>query len=231
MSSVNTSSLLQGFRFIDSFFPSGGYAFSSGLEAAVQARAVRTPEELRDYIADLLRSGLGNRDAVAVGLAHGAALNQTLQTVQHLDDELDAMKLCRDTRLASRQMGKQVLLVAGTASNSPSLLRQFLTKVESNESPGHIAISFGLVFGTFGWNKRNAIAAYLYQSTVGFVSASLKLLPIGQHKGQVLLESLIPIIDQVSREAETKKTMESWSPIQDIHEMQHAYLTTRMFRS
>ncbi len=228
---MNTSALLQGFRFIDNFFPSGGYAFSFGLEAAVDARAVCTPEDLREYVVDLLRSGLGNRDAVAVGLAHGAALDQTLQTAQHLDDELDAMKLCRDTRLASRQMGKQVLLIAGTAPNSPPLLGQFLSKVESNQSPGHMAISVGLVLGTFGWNKRNAIAAYLYQSTVGFVSASLKLLSIGQHKGQLLLEYLIPIIDQVSREAETKKEMQSWTPIQDIHEMQHAYLTTRMFRS
>ena len=33
---MNTFSLLNGLRFVDSFFPSGGYAFSSGLEAAVQ---------------------------------------------------------------------------------------------------------------------------------------------------------------------------------------------------
>ena len=32
---METLALLHGLRFIDSFFPSGGYAFSSGLEAAV----------------------------------------------------------------------------------------------------------------------------------------------------------------------------------------------------
>ena len=30
---MNTRSLLTGLRFVDSFFPSGGYAYSSGLEA------------------------------------------------------------------------------------------------------------------------------------------------------------------------------------------------------
>ena len=39
--SMDTLSLLNGLRFVDSFFPSGGYAFSSGLEAAVQGGAIR----------------------------------------------------------------------------------------------------------------------------------------------------------------------------------------------
>ena len=51
---MNTSSLLKGLRFVDSFFPSGGYAFSSGLEAAVQGGAVRNAEDLSRYVVELL---------------------------------------------------------------------------------------------------------------------------------------------------------------------------------
>ena len=43
---MNTRSLLTGLRFVDSFFPSGGYAYSSGLEAAVQGGAVKTADDL-----------------------------------------------------------------------------------------------------------------------------------------------------------------------------------------
>jgi urease accessory protein len=53
---MNTLALLNGLRFVDSFFPSGGYAFSSGLEAAVQGGAVgmrRAEEE---------RAGIGERE-------------------------------------------------------------------------------------------------------------------------------------------------------------------------
>ncbi|NOS81827.1 MAG: urease accessory protein UreF, partial [Nitrospira sp.] len=51
---MDTSSLLKGLRFVDSFFPSGGYAYSSGLEAAVQGGAVRNAEELSRYVLESL---------------------------------------------------------------------------------------------------------------------------------------------------------------------------------
>ena len=64
---MDALALLQGFRFVDSFFPSGGYAFSSGLEAAVQGGAVKNSDELAVYVEDLLRGGMGRREAVAGG--------------------------------------------------------------------------------------------------------------------------------------------------------------------
>ena len=54
---MNTPALLEGLRFVDTFFPSGGYAFSSGMEAAVQGGAVKTSDQLARYIEDLLRGG------------------------------------------------------------------------------------------------------------------------------------------------------------------------------
>ena len=70
---------LTGLRFVDSFFPSGGYAFSSGLEAAVQGGAVRNAEELSHYVVELLTTGIGEREAVAAGLAHDAGVFRHLE--------------------------------------------------------------------------------------------------------------------------------------------------------
>ncbi|HSS29707.1 MAG TPA: hypothetical protein VLL06_01680, partial [Nitrospiraceae bacterium] len=67
---MNTLALLKGFRFVDSFFPSGGYAFSSGLEAAVQGGVVRNAEELSRFVVESLTTRMGEREAVVVGLAH-----------------------------------------------------------------------------------------------------------------------------------------------------------------
>ena len=77
---MNTLSLLKGLRFVDSFFPSGGYAFSSGLEAAVQGGAVRNAEELSRYVVESLTAGMGEREAVAVGLGHEAFVSGILET-------------------------------------------------------------------------------------------------------------------------------------------------------
>src|SRR5689334_24990377 len=75
---MDTLNLLHGLRFIDSFFPSGGYAYSSGLEAAVQGDQIRDGEDLSSYVEDLFVRGLGRCEAVAVGLGHDAAVSEAL---------------------------------------------------------------------------------------------------------------------------------------------------------
>jgi urease accessory protein len=228
---MNTLSLLHGFRFIDSFFPSGGYAFSSGLEAAVQGGQIRNAEDLSYYVEDLFRRGLGRCEAVAVGLGHDATVSGALLLAFDADQELDAMKLSRDARMASRQMGLQILRSANEQAEPSSMLRHFVTEVEGDRSPGHLAVSLGITLGAFGWSRQESVAAFLYHTAVGFVSASYKLLPIGQREGQRLLVSWTPLIDDVSRRTEHEKLLTSWSPIQDIYSMRHSQLDTRLFRS
>jgi len=228
---MSTLSLLRGIQFIDSFFPSGGYAFSSGLEAAVQGGAVRNAEDLTHYVSDYLRGGLGSREAVVVGLAQDAASRGTLSIALDADLALDAMQLCRETRMASRQMGRQVIRIACDRDDVSAILRDFLAEVESGRSPGHLAVSLGLTLGTVGWNKQEAVAAFLYQNAAGLVSAALKLLPIGHREGQRLLESWLPLIEKLSHEVESRTEMASWMPVQDIFAMRHSRLESRLFRS
>jgi urease accessory protein len=215
--SVNTSSLLKGLRFVDSFFPSGGYAFSSGLEAAVQGGAVRNAEELSRYVVESLTTGMGEREAVTVGIAHEAYVSGVLDMAFKTDKELEAMKLGRESRTASRQMGRQVMRLAANQLARQPLIEDYLAAVEAEQTPGHLAVSFGLTF--------------LYQTATGFVAAAMKLLPIGQREGQRLLESWLEVIERVSRNASHHRVLQSWSPIQDIYAMRHSRLESRLFRS
>src|SRR5437667_12697622 len=98
---MDTFTLLRGLRFIDSFFPSGGYAFSSGLEAAVQGGVVRNAEELSRFVVESLTTGMGEREAVAVGLAHDSFVSGVLDIALNVDRELDEMKLGREGRSSS----------------------------------------------------------------------------------------------------------------------------------
>jgi urease accessory protein len=226
---MHTLALLRGLRFIDSFFPSGGYAFSSGLEAAVQDGAVQSAEGLSSYVEDLLRS-MAQREAVAVGLAHRAAINETLRVALVADHELEAMKLSREARHASRQMGRQVIRIAAEREGQ-CILHDFLLAVESDRSPGHLAVSLGLTLGAFDWEKKEAIAGFFYQSAVGLVSAALKLIPMGQREGQRLLAKWSMPIAELSDWAASRVSMRSWSPVQDIYAMRHSRLESRLFRS
>jgi urease accessory protein len=228
---MNTLSMLKGLRFVDSFFPSGGYAFSSGLEAAVQGGAVRNAEDLSRYVVELITTGIGEREAVAVGLAHEAYLSGSLESAVEADRELEAMKLGRESRTASRQMGRQVMRLAVEQATKHPLLEEFLAAVEQERTPGHLAVTLGMTLAAAGWSKEDSIAAFLYQTATGYVSAAMKLLPVGQKEGQRLIDSWLDVIQQVSRRAAQQRVFRSWSPVQDIYAMRHSRLESRLFRS
>lgn len=228
---MDTRLLLRGFRYLDTFFPSGGFAFSSGLETAVQDGNVRTAEDLNQYVIDSFRWGLGTCEAVALAQAYQASCKRDLSGVTLADCAIESMKLCRETRAASRQMGRSLLRHAVPPQGGQGILEKFCTAVYSGGSPGHLAVTFGVVFQEIGWDQQQTIAGFLYQAGVGFVSASYKLLPIGQREGQRLLETWVPLIEELSRTVDARTPLMSWTPIQEIYAMRHSQLTSRMFRS
>lgn len=228
---MNTPALLEGLRFIDTFFPSGGYAFSSGLEAAVQGGAVKNSDQLARYIEDLLRGGMSRREALATKIATRAGASGKIYAAIDIDRRLDATKLSRESRLASRQMGRQVIRVAADQIRAKPLLNEYRDEVESERAPGHLAVTFGLTMGASGWKPEETAAAFLYQTAVGFVSAAMRLSPIGQHEGQRVLGEWLPLIERISREPDSGTSMSSWSPVQDIYAMRHGSLEWRLFRS
>jgi len=228
---MNTPSLLEGLRFVDTFFPSGGYAFSSGLEAAVQGGAVKNSDQFARYVEDLLRGGMSRREALATKIANAAGSTGKASAALEIDRRLDATKLSRESRMASRQMGRQVIRVAADQIKAKSILSEYRDEVESDQAPGHLAVTFGLTLGACGWSPEETAAAFLYQTAVGFVSAAMRLSPIGQHEGQRILGEWLPVIERISREVDSDAELSSWSPIQDIYSMRHGALEWRLFRS
>ena len=158
---MNSLSLIHGLRFLDSFFPSGGYAYSSGLETAVQEGAVRDAKQFEEYVEDLLRAGIGTREAVGVSLACEAIRRRKLSLALKADAELEAMKIGYESRLASRQMGRQVMRAAVDHIHAHATLQAFRTEVVDSRTPGHFAVCLGLTLAASGWNRREAIAAFL----------------------------------------------------------------------
>ncbi len=228
---METHALLRGIRHVDAFFPSGGFAFSSGLETAVQEDRVRTSTDLLHYVADYLWWSAAPCDAVALARSHRASCNQDLQAILDADQAIEAMKLCRETRKASRQMGRNLLHNAIHPEPARGMLDAFREHIESGRSPGHLAVALGMTLQTVGWDRPHAIAGFLYQVGVGFVSASYKVLPIGQREGQRLLETWTPLIAELSQRIDADRPMQSWTPLQDIDAMRHSQLTVRLFRS
>lgn len=229
---MNESILLKGLPFVDSFFPAGGYAYSYGLEAAVQEGAISTGDGLKDYLAYLLRFGAGRSDAIAAAVAHRAVMKGQIDMAVFADRRLDAMKVCSTLREGSRQMGWQVIRIGGELMGQAIIL-EMLHLMECGKTPCHYPVATGMVLAACGWSEREMLVAYLYQAIVGCVSAALRLLPVGQREGQRLIHSLLPCVLQIVKKVEGLgiEDMTCWMPLHEIRAMRHVSLEVRLFRS
>src|SRR5689334_2357356 len=73
MTTTTTTDLLRLLAWLSPAFPTGGYAYSHGLEWAVETREVRHAATLRAWIEDILRHGAGRSDAILLRHAHAAS--------------------------------------------------------------------------------------------------------------------------------------------------------------
>ena len=224
-------SLIRGLPFVDSFFPSGGYAYSSGLETAAQEGALR-PENCLEYLNQYLRFGISRQDALAAVLSHRFLQEGELEGIEAVDRQLEAMKPCREMREASRQMGRQVIQIAVDQLEHPLVLKIYRQTIQER-TPCHYAVALGVVLGACRWSEREVLQAFLYQTVSGWVSAVLRLLPVGHQEGQRLIHALLPSVVEIAREVEVLKIqdMSAWTPLHDIRSMRHRRLRVRLFRS
>src|SRR6266481_4104644 len=106
--------LLSLLHFADSALPTGGYAHSFGLERYCQAGLVRDRHGLERFLLTQLEGATGPCDATAAAGALRALARGDVRACQRLDEELEAMKVVREFREGSRQMGRQTLRVAAS---------------------------------------------------------------------------------------------------------------------
>jgi urease accessory protein len=229
-------SLLQ---FSDGLFPAGSYAHSFGLETYTANRTIRDAAGLECFLRSYLRGSVAPMDAIAALASRRAALRNGTAGMEQciiIDHKLDAMKLAREVRDASRQMGRQVLRVAANLAELFALdgpMGPLFRAVEDEATPGHHAIAFGVVGAALGWPETEMVSAYLYSTCAGLVAGALRLLPLGQLAGQRILWSLTQSITELAKEVQGKDMADVWSfaPGIEIAAMRHANLDARLFRS
>lgn len=129
-------------------------------------------------------------------------------------------------------MGRQMIRIAAALTNY-ELLRSYFQATESDATPGHHSVCFGVIAGIQKWPEHDAAAAFLYSAASAMAAAALRLLPLGQLRGQRLLWQMHEVIARLATEAVTKTTNDMWSfvPGLEIASMRHAQLDARLFRS
>ncbi|MBV8880526.1 MAG: hypothetical protein JO332_11210 [Planctomycetaceae bacterium] len=208
----------------DSLFPTGAFSHSGGLEGLSADGVLKTADDAERGIDEILRLSFARIDLPACGLAHRAA--QDVGRLIEIDAWVDSLKAPREAREAGRSLGRRRLKVVA----APDAYRAV---VEAGRSPGQQAVVTGVHAALEGISRDEAMLAFAYGTAAGLVASAMKLLPIGQTRGQGLLTRLgeaMPGLVQAA-DAMALEELGSFLPFFDIAQMRHEHARTRLFIS
>jgi urease accessory protein len=235
---VNRVVLLPLLHLCDSLFPIGAFAYSDGLETATTDRRITTAADLRAWLDLCLDETIGRMEGPAVWHAWLAARDTDGERLAALDEELTALRPSSAARRSSRAMGARLLTTWSALHPDPRLaeLRRRASPERSHgpsrtEGPA-LPIAFAAACVCAGADRRTSVEAFAYTRLAATVSASMRLMPIGQTEAHALLARTLERVRAVAETVAARDArIESFSPALDIAAMRQQYLHSRLFRS
>ncbi|RYR37241.1 hypothetical protein Ahy_A09g042161 isoform A [Arachis hypogaea] len=217
-------------QLLDSLLPTGGFAHSFGLEAAVQSNLVSNPDELKTFIIHVLE----NTGSLLLPFVHLASVSPKLETWHNLDKILDATLTNEVSRKASISQGSALMRVGSAVfSELPSLKTMRNASLGSGTISFHHAPIFGLICGTLGLDSTDSQRAYMYITMRDVISAATRLNLIGPLGAAVLQHQLAPNAEAILEKWKNRDVDDACqvAPLLDTVQGCHGYLFSRLFSS
>jgi urease accessory protein len=211
--------LLRLLAWLSPAFPTGAFAYSHGLEWAVEAGDVSNEISLAAWLHDIVAHGTGRADTILLRHAHRSA--DDLPALTEIANVACATALCRERQSESLDQGRAFMLAAMPwgVPGSPERIPY--------------AVAVGAISGLHRIPEEATAAAYLQAIAGNLISAAVRLVPLGQTTGLRVLAALEPVILSVT--AETKDaTLDDLGGCvfrSDLAAMRHETQYTRLFRS
>jgi urease accessory protein len=224
--------LLAALQLGDSFFPSGRYTLSHGLESFAEAGLLSDVASLEAVLADYVVHAVSRSEAVAVATANRAAAAQDMATIIAVDQLLFAMKLPVEASTSSVRTGHQVLAAACRLSDDP-IVAAYHDEVVHLGTPGNHAVVFGVLSAVWGLGPAQAAAIELHAYVTGLLGAALRLVRIDHHDAQGVLRRLQPLAAEAALAAAQTdyREMSAFAPVIEIMQMRHETSHLRLFGS
>ena len=213
--------LLRLLTWLSPGFPTGGFAYSHGLEWSVEAGDISDEAALRDWVADVLSHGAGRSDVILLRHAHRAGPDG-LPALCALGV---ALGFGRERRLETCAQGG-AFVRAGTVWGGPRI-----TALADMQVPYPVAV--GALAADHGIGADLAAAAYSQAFAVSLVSVGVRLIPLGQTAGLRVIRMLEPKIAEVVEQTKDVGLDDLGGACfrSDIAAMRHETQRTRLFRT
>ncbi|MEM7593692.1 MAG: urease accessory UreF family protein, partial [Cyanobacteria bacterium P01_A01_bin.83] len=167
----------------DSFFPSGSYTLSHGLESLVQHNKIHNPESISSFLQILLHHKIAPCDLVALIHAFNASTEQDINQIKQVATQLYAQTLIETTRKTQLQSGRALLMVAQSTWQHPQL--EALDRQRAlNQFHCLHPVLFGVVGSIAGLTVTNTAIAFLHGFVTGVLGAAIRLGSLGHLQAQ-----------------------------------------------
>jgi urease accessory protein len=212
-------------------YPVGAFAYSGGIEWAVEAGDIADAASLAGWLTTLLCHGTLFGDAVIFAQAHRAASDGNDAVLAEIAGLAAALAGSKERFLETTAQGHAFIEITQAAWPAAALAR--LTACWDGRRPVAYPVAAGAACGGHGIAAAPALQAFLHGAASNLVSAGVRLVPLGQTDGQRVLAALeAPIMQTAERALATD--LDGWGTATlraDIAAMRHETQYTRLFRS
>jgi urease accessory protein len=215
--------------------PVGGFSYSEGLEAAVDAGLVRDEDSAGEWLLQQLHASLARADLAVVLAAVDAARRGDAQRLQELDAWVRQTRETSELRQQTEQMGRSLaewMRSVGWGDAGTPAARQSAGVRFAHHQPTY-PVAFATAAATSTASPTQIALTYAFSWSENMVQAAIKSVPLGQSSGQRILARLAGEIPEAVDHALTldDATRQSFTPMLAILSARHETQYSRLFRS
>jgi urease accessory protein len=227
--SADHAALYRLMTWLSPSFPIGAFSYSSGLEWSVEAGELPNRERLIDWLSAMLTQGQGLCDAIFLAHTHRATDRRDLAALAGIAELAAAFAPSRERQMETLNQGRAFVDAIRTAWGHDDL--EVLVAACGDEIAYPVAV--GVASALHGVAIDAALSAFLHGVVSNWVSAAVRLIPLGQSDGQRVLAALEPAVAGVAERAATASLDDLGSATfrADLASMRHEAQYTRLFRS
>lgn len=207
--------------------PVGAYSYSEGLETLVEQGIIVNQQNLQGWLTSQLRYGAIKIEAAVMIRAYKSVKIGDLEALAHWNRWLSAARETEELRTSSWQMGRSLIQLLG------KLQPEILSITNNIGSQCNYAIAFGIAAAHWQIDIKAALLGYLHSWASNLITAGVKIIPLGQTAGQMLLLDLQELVSVVGVEILALEDDDlaccTWGL--SLASMQHETQYTRLFRS
>jgi urease accessory protein len=229
MADTSPTALLELMQLASPALPVGGFSYSEGLEAAVEAGLVRDEAQAGDWLLDQLRLSLARADLPVLAQALPAWQSGDLPRIRALNDWVQQTRESAELRQQTQQMGRSLAEWLKNRHAPDARVAQLAALPPAPTWP----VAFALAAALTGAPLRDVLLSFGFGWAENMVQAAMRSVPLGQSAAQRMLARLIEALPGAVQQAAglPDEQRQAYTPMLAILSAQHETQYSRLFRS